>query len=83
MEKRPAEESRTDESARAERIVIKSIRDIEDKEIKKENSLFLPFILEYKQVILDEFNEKCQNAINLIELYIYHMKKIMKLKELI
>lgn len=57
----------TRESARADRIVMKAIKDIEDKERKKENSLFLPFILEYKNIILDEFNEKCRNAINLIE----------------
>ena len=27
----------------------------------------MPFILEYKKLILDEFNEKCKNVINLIE----------------
>ena len=54
------------ESVRADRIVIKTIKDIEDKERKKENSLFLPLILEY-HVILDGFNEKCKKAINLIE----------------
>ena len=57
----------TRNSARADRIVMDAIKNIEDKERKKENSLFLPFILEYKNIILDELNEKCRNAINLIE----------------
>lgn len=57
----------TKNSARADRIVIRAINDKEAEERKKENSLFLPHILEYKNIILDEFNEKCKNDINLIE----------------
>ena len=37
------------------------------KKEKKKDSLFLPYISEYKELILDEFNEKCKNIINLIE----------------
>lgn len=57
----------TKNSAKVDRIVIRAINVKEAEERKKENSLFLPYILEYKKIILDEFNEKCKNAINLIE----------------
>lgn len=54
-------------SAKTDRLVIRAINDIEDKERNKKDSLFLPYISEYKELILDEFNEKCKNIINLIE----------------
>lgn len=57
----------TKNSAKTDRLVIRAINDIEDKERNKKDSLFLPYISEYKELILDEFNEKCKNIINLIE----------------
>ena len=57
----------TQNSAKTDRLVIRAINDIEDKERNKKDSLFLPYISEYKELILDEFNEKCKNIINLIE----------------
>ena len=57
----------TKNSAKTDRLVIRAINDIEEKERKKKDSLFLPYISEYKELILDEFNEKCKNIINLIE----------------
>ena len=57
----------TKNSAKTDRLVIRAINDIEEKERNKKDSLFLPYISEYKELILDEFNEKCKNIINLIE----------------
>ena len=57
----------TKNSIRTDRLVILTIIDIEDKERKKKNSLFLTYILEYKKLIIDGLKEKCENTINLIE----------------
>ena len=54
-------------TAKADRLVIQAMNNIEEKERKKNDSSFLPYILDYKELILDEFNEKCKNIINLIE----------------
>ena len=48
------------------RSALRTIMAYENKEKKKENSSFLPYIQEYRKKIEDELTNKCKNILNVI-----------------
>ncbi len=48
------------------RSALRTIMAYENKEKKKENSSFLPYIQEYRKKIEDELTKKCKNILNVI-----------------
>ena len=48
------------------RSALRTIIAYENKEKKKENSSFLPYIQEYRKKIEDELTKKCKNILNVI-----------------
>ena len=46
---------------------LRTIMAYEVKEIKKENSIYLPYITQYKQLVADELTELCQGVLKIVE----------------
>ena len=54
-------------SISSKRTALRTISAYENKEKKKENSTFLPFIQEYKKKVEDELTKNCQHVLDSID----------------
>ena len=60
------------------RTAIGTIQDYENKERKKDNSPYLPYIIEYKKIVETKFYEKCYDIIQFLDNHIITKKSFDK-----